>query len=157
MKKITIKKYVNRRLYHTIEKKYITLEELAQIIRSGNHVEVIDNQSKKDITQETLLQIILNDEKKDTIFTTKLLHQLIKLQKDEYQEFLQFYLSSSLDSYIKLKENMQQQFNMWNGWMNMTQVPNFFTNNAWEQIQSTLQQYEKKIADLEKELKGGDE
>ena len=157
MKKIIIKKYANRRLYHTVDKKYITLDELALIIRDGNYVEVIDNQTKEDITQETLLQIILNDEKKHMIFSSKLLHQLIKLQKDEYQEFLQFYLSSSLDSYIKLKENMQQQFNMWNGWMNMTQMPNYFANNAWEQLQSTLKGYEKKIADLENKLKGEEE
>ncbi|WP_372366580.1 polyhydroxyalkanoate synthesis regulator DNA-binding domain-containing protein [Candidatus Uabimicrobium sp. HlEnr_7] len=156
MKKIIIKKYVNRRLYHTIEKKYITLEELAQVIQAGNFVEVIDNQSKKDITQDTLLQIILN-EKKDSIFSTKLLHQLIKLQKDDNQEFLQFYLNASLDSYIKLKENMQQQFNMLSGWMNLAQMPNHFTNNAWEQLQNTLKQYEKKITDLEEKLKGGHE
>ena len=58
-KVVTVKKYSNRRLYDTSDSRYITLDELAQKIRSGKDVRVIDAKSNEDLTQQTLTQIIL--------------------------------------------------------------------------------------------------
>ena len=59
-----IKRYSNRKLYNTAVKKYITLDELANFIRDGEEIVVIDNDSGEDITSITLTQIILEFEKK---------------------------------------------------------------------------------------------
>ena len=81
MKPIIIKKYSNRRLYHTEKKCYITLDQVAQVIRDGETVKIIDNESKQDITQEALLQIIMSISQ--GLFSSQLLHDLIRLQREK--------------------------------------------------------------------------
>jgi len=61
---IIIKRYPNRKLYDTEAKQYITLEGIAELIRQGNEVQVIDNASGEDLTSLTLTQVILEQEKK---------------------------------------------------------------------------------------------
>lgn len=63
-----IKRYANRKLYDTETKQYITLDEIADLIRAGNELQVIDNTSKEDLTALTLSQIILEQEKKQKGF-----------------------------------------------------------------------------------------
>ena len=53
-----IKRYANRKLYDTKQSCYVTLEEIASVIREGNDVTVIDNKSKEDITARTLVQLL---------------------------------------------------------------------------------------------------
>jgi polyhydroxyalkanoate synthesis repressor PhaR len=60
----TIKRYSNRKLYDTQDKKYITLEQIAALVRDGEDLQVIDNQSGKDLTKVTLSQILLEEEKR---------------------------------------------------------------------------------------------
>lgn len=59
-----IKRYPNRKLYHTQKKKYITLEGIAKLIRSGEEVQVLDHTTGEDLTAVTLSQIIFEQEKK---------------------------------------------------------------------------------------------
>ena len=59
-----IKRYQNRKLYDTHQSCYVTLEELAQIIRAGHEVKVIDNKTKNDITYMTQMQILFDSERK---------------------------------------------------------------------------------------------
>ncbi len=59
-----IKRYPNRKLYHTQQKKYITLEGIAQLIRQGEEVQVLDHTTGEDLTAVTLSQIIFEQEKK---------------------------------------------------------------------------------------------
>ena len=61
-----IKRYQNRKLYDTHQSCYVTLEEIAQIIRDGNEIQVIDNKSKNDITYITQIQLLFDQEKKAT-------------------------------------------------------------------------------------------
>lgn len=61
---IIIKRYPNRKLYDTEAKQYVTLEGIAELIRQGNEVQVIDNASGEDLTSLTLTQVILEQEKK---------------------------------------------------------------------------------------------
>lgn len=61
-----IKRYQNRKLYDTHQSCYVTLEEIAQIIREGNEIQVIDNKSKNDITYMTQIQLLFDQEKKST-------------------------------------------------------------------------------------------
>jgi len=59
----TIKRYANRKLYDTETSRYVTLEDVADLIRTGEEIGVIDNKTGKDITRETMAQIILRMEK----------------------------------------------------------------------------------------------
>jgi len=59
-----IKRYQNRKLYDTHQSCYVTLEEIAQIVREGHEIQVIDNKSKSDITYATQIQLLFDQEKK---------------------------------------------------------------------------------------------
>jgi polyhydroxyalkanoate synthesis repressor PhaR len=63
-----IKRYANRKLYDTQHSRYVTLDEIAQMIRAGDDVKIIDNKSKEDLTSVTLAQIIFEEEKKQRSF-----------------------------------------------------------------------------------------
>lgn len=56
----TIKKYANRKLYHTNNKQYITLDGIAKLVQSGETVQVLDNETGEDITATILAQVVLN-------------------------------------------------------------------------------------------------
>lgn len=59
-----IKRYQNRKLYDTFQSCYVTLEEISQIVREGNEIQVIDNKTKNDITYMTQLQLLADQERK---------------------------------------------------------------------------------------------
>ena len=59
-----IKKYANRKLYDTRTSRYVTLEGIAQLVRDGHEIEVVDRDNGKDLTQVTLSQIVLSEEKR---------------------------------------------------------------------------------------------
>lgn len=61
-----IKRYQNRKLYDTHQSCYVTLEEISQIIREGNEIQVIDNKTKNDITYMTQIQLLFDQERKNT-------------------------------------------------------------------------------------------
>jgi len=76
MDKYIIKKYANRKLYNSKEKKYINLYEIAKLIREGKEVKVIDNKTKEDITSLILAQIIVEQEKTKKIMLPSILSPL---------------------------------------------------------------------------------
>ena len=59
-----IKRYTNRKLYDTVESRYVTLDEISEMIKAGSEVRIVDNRSKEDLTSVTLAQIIFEEEKK---------------------------------------------------------------------------------------------
>jgi polyhydroxyalkanoate synthesis repressor PhaR len=63
-----VKRYANRKLYDTKESRYVTLDQIAEMIRQGEDVKVVDNNSKEDLTSVTLAQIIFEEEKKQPSF-----------------------------------------------------------------------------------------
>jgi polyhydroxyalkanoate synthesis repressor PhaR len=65
---IIIKRYQNRKLYDTSAKHYITLDGIADLIRRGNNVQIIDNVTEEDLTSVTLMQVIMEEEKKKSGF-----------------------------------------------------------------------------------------
>ncbi|MBI2608681.1 MAG: polyhydroxyalkanoate synthesis regulator DNA-binding domain-containing protein [Deltaproteobacteria bacterium] len=85
-----IKRYSNRKLYDTSQSSYITLDDIAQFVQEGEDITVIDNQSGKDITSQTLTQIIFENEKKSkkTIPTT-ILKDVIQTKGGSITAFLQ--------------------------------------------------------------------
>ena len=78
-----IQRYGNRKLYDTLESPYITLEEIARLVRSGNDVKVIDNENGDDLTTITFAQIILEEEKRrSSLLSLGLLRELIQHGED---------------------------------------------------------------------------
>jgi polyhydroxyalkanoate synthesis repressor PhaR len=63
-----IKRYANRKLYDTQHSRYVTLDQISEMIRNGDDVKIIDNKSKEDLTSVTLAQIIFEEEKKQRSF-----------------------------------------------------------------------------------------
>lgn len=60
-----IKRYSNRKLYDTTQSSYVTLDEIAEMVRAGDEVSIIDNKSGEDLTRVTLAQILFEEEKRD--------------------------------------------------------------------------------------------
>ena len=73
-----IKRYTNRKLYDTVESRYVTLDEIAQMIKGGAEVKVLDNKSKEDLTSVTLAQIIFEEEKKRSQMPLGMLREIIR-------------------------------------------------------------------------------
>ena len=74
-----IKRYESRKLYDTEESRYVSLDELAEWIRAGAEVQVVDNATGADVTAQTLTQIILDEGRRGTAFLpTELLHELVR-------------------------------------------------------------------------------
>jgi polyhydroxyalkanoate synthesis repressor PhaR len=73
-----IKRYTNRKLYDTEESRYVTLEEIAQMIKGGAEVKVVDNRTKEDLTSVTLAQIIFEEEKKTSKVGLATLRDMIR-------------------------------------------------------------------------------
>ena len=92
MATVLIKKYGNRRLYDTGDSRYITLEELATRIRSGSEVRVVDAQSNEDLTQATLVQLVLETGSAAKFLPVQLLTQMIRLSDDALAEFFSRYV-----------------------------------------------------------------
>jgi polyhydroxyalkanoate synthesis repressor PhaR len=73
-----IKRYTNRKLYDTVESRYVTLDEIAHMIKGGAEVKIIDNRSKEDLTSVTLAQIIFEEEKKRSQMPLGVLREIIR-------------------------------------------------------------------------------
>src|SRR5437867_12004746 len=73
-----VKRYANRKLYDTQRSRYVTLDQIAEMIRAGEDVKIIDNNSKEDLTAITLAQIIFEEEKKASFLPLYALRNIIQ-------------------------------------------------------------------------------
>ncbi len=73
-----IKRYTNRKLYDTVESRYVTLDEIAEMIKEGVEVRIVDNRTKEDLTSVTLAQIIFEEEKKQNQMPLAVLREIIR-------------------------------------------------------------------------------
>jgi len=116
---ITIKKYSNRRLYDSTNKRYVTLEDIAALIRDGSEIKVIDSQSGENITKVILIQVILESEKnKEDILPVSFLHMLIKYGNQVAKDFFENYFLMMFQPYNYVKDNYKKNIHMWQqmGW-----------------------------------------
>ncbi len=106
-----IKKYANRRLYNTATSTYVTLDDLAQMVKAGADFLVYDAKSGEDITRSVLTQIIFEEENKgaQTLLPVNFLRQLISVYGDSMQGLVPGYLEFSLDSLMKDQEKLRKQ------------------------------------------------
>jgi polyhydroxyalkanoate synthesis repressor PhaR len=108
---IKIKKYANRRLYNTGTSTYVTLEDLATMVKSGQDFAVEDAKSGEDITRSVLAQIIFEQENKEgqNLLPINFLRQLIRFYGDSMQMMVPRYLEVSLESFTREQEKLRQQ------------------------------------------------
>jgi polyhydroxyalkanoate synthesis repressor PhaR len=108
--KVVIQKYANRRLYNKATSTYITLDDLAGMVREGVDFVVYDAKSGEDITRKVLTQIIFEEEGRgQNLLPIQFLRQLIGFYGDRMQAFLPSFLELSLDSFIRQQERVRDQ------------------------------------------------
>jgi polyhydroxyalkanoate synthesis repressor PhaR len=107
----TIKKYANRRLYNTGTSTYVTLEDLATMVKTGEDFLVYDAKSGDDITRSVLAQIIFEQENKagQNLLPTTFLRQLIRFYGDSMQMVVPRYLEQSIDTLTREQEKFRKQ------------------------------------------------
>lgn len=106
-----IKKYANRRLYHTAISQYITLEDVAEMVRKGEDLKVVDARTGADLTRAILTQIIVEQEAKgDSLLPIKFLRQVINLYSDNLRPVVPDYLDQAMDA---LMNNQEQVTKYW--------------------------------------------
>src|SRR6476660_4854189 len=108
--RILIKRYGNRRLYNTETSAYVNYQDLIKLIRDGHDVQVIDSRTKSDVTKAVLMQLILEEEKNQSVLPVSFLFQLIRSRESAVQDFFKNYLSSSFEAYLKTKEEFDRRF-----------------------------------------------
>jgi polyhydroxyalkanoate synthesis repressor PhaR len=109
--RIIIKRYGNRRLYNTETKTYVTYQDVIGIVRAGHDVEVIDSATQEDVTRAVLIQAILEDEKNQkNLLPLPFLFQLIRSHEGAAKDFFSNYLTSSFETYLKTKEELDRRF-----------------------------------------------
>src|ERR1700726_1034733 len=108
---ITIKKYANRRLYNTGTSTYVTLEDLASLVKGGEDFIVYDAKTGEDITRSVLTQIIFEQESKEgqSLLPITFLRQLIRFYGDSMQMLVPRYLEVSIDTLVREQEKMRSQ------------------------------------------------
>ncbi|MEE4356711.1 MAG: polyhydroxyalkanoate synthesis repressor PhaR [Desulfococcaceae bacterium] len=110
-KKVSLKKYPNRRLYNTENSSYVTLSDVADMIQEGRQVEVTDQKTEQDVTAFILTQVIMEQTRRNNkLLPVSLLHLIIRSGENVLQDFFENYLEQSLVNYLNYKKNMQEQF-----------------------------------------------
>ena len=137
---VTIKKYANRRLYNTGTSTYVTLEDLATMVKSGENFVVYDAKTGEDITRSVLAQIIFEQENKEgqSLLPINFLRQLIRFYGDSMHMLVPRFLESSMDSLSREQQKFRDQ---------MTQA---FGNSPFgpieEQVRRNMEMFERTFA-----------
>ena len=108
---VVIKKYANRRLYNTGTSTYVTLEDLAELVKKGEEFGVQDAKSGEDITHSVLTQIIFELENKNgqNMLPVSFLRQLIAFYGDQMQMIVPSFLEQSMIAFAKEQERFREQ------------------------------------------------
>ena len=130
--KIIITKYSSRRLYNTQTSEYVTLDQIAEFIRDGKEVQIIDKETNEDVTNQYLLQIISDYEiKKGASIPKDILMEIIKSYSDASKNLMPEILSQTFNF---MKENQEKFFKSFNS--------NFDVNSNNEKSTETLKNWQ---------------
>ena len=110
--KILIKKYPNRRLYNTETSSYITVKDVAELIKLGHRVEVQEVNNGDDVTALVLTQIVMDKAKNNQgLLPVSLLHLVIQYGENDLYDFFDKYLEKTIESYLVYRKSMDDQVN----------------------------------------------
>jgi len=112
---MVVKKYGNRRLYDTEQSRYVRLDEIAERIRAGSDVQVVDARTGADLTAPTLAQIIFEDRNAARLLPVPLLLQLIRMGDEPLADFLGRYVSWALELYLQARSGLGGLYNPFSG------------------------------------------
>ncbi len=105
---IVIKKYENRRLYDTRSSRYVNLEGVAEMVRSGEDIQVVDSKTGEDVTRHVLTQIIVDGAKDpDQGPPIEFLRDLVRARDQAGRDFFQWYLKSAGEVYERVSETVR--------------------------------------------------
>jgi polyhydroxyalkanoate synthesis repressor PhaR len=137
---VIIKKYANRRLYNTGTSTYVTLEDLAGMVKKGEDFAVYDAKSGEDITRSVLTQIIVEQENKEgqNLLPITFLRQLIRFYGDSMQTLVPRFLEASLQSFTKEQGKMREQMAQAFGGVGFGQME--------EQVRRNMEMFERAFA-----------
>jgi len=108
-KPVVVKKYANRRLYNTATSSYVTLDDLAKLIKEGGDFIAQDAKTAEDITRSVLTQIIVEQEQKgQNLLPTSFLRQLISFYGDSMQVLVPGYLEQAMIAFARNQEQMRK-------------------------------------------------
>ena len=111
---LMLKKYSNRRLYDTRNSRYVTLEDVSTMIRSGEQVQIQDASTGEDVTAFILTQIVLEAAKRrNSLLPESVLHLIIRYGDNALGEFFEKYFQKTLQNYLETKKAFDQQFGKW--------------------------------------------
>jgi polyhydroxyalkanoate synthesis repressor PhaR len=113
---VVLKKYANRRLYDTEQSAYVTLEQVAEMVRKGRQIRVLDAKTKEDVTAFVLTQLVLEQAKnRDLLLPVPVLHMMIRYGDNVLSEFFDRYLQPILQNYMTHKSAFDRHFQQWVG------------------------------------------
>jgi polyhydroxyalkanoate synthesis repressor PhaR len=134
---VTIKKYANRRLYNTGTSTYVTLEDLAAMVKNGEDFVVYDAKTGEDITRTVLAQIIFEQENKEgqSLLPIAFLRQLIRFYGDSMQMLVPRFLEASIQSFSKEQGKFRDQMAQASGGVGFGSME--------EQVRRNMEMFEK--------------
>lgn len=136
--KIIITKYSSRRLYNTQTSEYVTLDQIAEFIRDGKEVQIIDKETNEDVTNQYLLQIISDYEiKKGASIPKDILKEIIKSYSDASKNFMPEILSQTFNFMKENQEKFLKSFNS-NFDVNSNNEKSTETLKNWQDFQSQM-------------------
>ena len=136
--KIIITKYSSRRLYNTQTSEYVTLEQIAEFIRDGKEIQIIDKETNEDVTNQYLLQIISDYEiKKGASIPKDILTEIIKSYSDASKNFMPEILSQTFNFMKENQEKFLKSFNS-NFDVNSNNEKSTETLKNWQDFQSQM-------------------
>jgi polyhydroxyalkanoate synthesis repressor PhaR len=156
---VLIKRYANRKLYDQSRSRYVTLEELEELIRHGREIRVVDAVSGEDLTSLTLAQIILENQRdRRSSLPTTFLHQIIK-HGESWQDFLQQSLQASLSGVVASQREVERVWRDWGsraGWwpsaMGREAAAAPSPGNELEELRAEVSALKARLRDLEARL-----
>jgi polyhydroxyalkanoate synthesis repressor PhaR len=139
--KVVLKKYANRRLYDTDQSVFVSLSQVADLVKEGREIEIRDDKTGEDVTAFILTQIVLEEAKKKTLLLpVSLLCLIIRYGDSVLSEFFDHYLEQTLKNYLSYKSAMDSQFRTWlelgHDFSSLTQkaMANFSPSPSWMDV-----------------------
>ncbi|MAY62872.1 MAG: polyhydroxyalkanoate synthesis repressor PhaR [Rhizobiales bacterium] len=145
---VIIKKYANRRLYNTGTSTYVTLDDLAVMVKKGEDFTVQDAKSGEDITHSVLTQIIFEQESKtgNTLLPVSFLRQLISFYGDQLQMVVPSYLEQSMAALSEQQEQVRDQLSKQLGENPMTRNMQIPMQMMEETVRRNTEMFQKAMA-----------
>ncbi len=152
---ILIKRYENRKLYDSSRSTYITLDEIAGLVREGKEIRVVDAKTGEDLTRSTLAQIIMEGERhKKNLLPLSFMYQLIKYG-ESIQGVFQEYLSGGFEAFLASQQEAQKRLREWaeaHGGKEPTGAPPKATSDREASLEDEVGQLKRKLEELERRL-----